>query len=117
MANELTSSVSLTYSKGGAVAAVTASKQSDITTGRAMDITQLIGTTEEQVTLVDISSVEEVVIVNLDATNYIEVGSATGVYSIKVKAGRLTLFQPAANALYLKANTAACLVRVVAVNS
>ena len=117
MANELTSSVSLTYSKGGAVAAVTASKQSDITTGRTLDLTQVIGTAEEQVALVDITSVEEVVVQNLDATNFVEVGSATGVYSIKVKAGRIALFQPAANALFIKANTAACLVRIVAVNS
>jgi hypothetical protein len=117
MANELTSSVSLTYSKSGVVAAVTASKQSDITTGRAIDITQVVGTTEESVALVDVASIEEVVIQNLDATNFVEVGSATGVYSIKIKAGRIALFQPAANALFLKANTAACLVRIVAVNS
>ena len=117
MANELTSSVSLTYSKGGAVAAVTASKQSDITTGRAIDITQVVGTTEESVNLVDVASVEEVVINNLDATNYVDVGCATGVYSIRVPAGRIALFKPTANALFLRANTAACLVRVVAVNS
>jgi hypothetical protein len=117
MANELTSSVSLTYSKGGAVAAVTASKQTDITTGRTLDVTQVIGTSEESVSLVDISSVEEVVIQNLDATNFVEVGAVTTQYSIKVKPGRLALFQPSANALFLKANTAACLVRIVAVNS
>lgn len=117
MPNELTSSVSLTYSRGGAVAAVTASKQTDITTGRAIDITQVVGTTEESVNLVDVASVEEVVIQNLDATNYVDVGCVTNVYSIRVPAGRIALFKPTANALFLRANTAACLVRVVAVNS
>ncbi len=117
MANELTSSVSLTYSKGGAVAAVTASKQTDITTGRAMDATFVIGTSEEQIPLGDITSPEEVVVINLDATNFVLVGHDFWNYTVKVMPGRIALFKPSTNNLWMKANAGTPLVRVVVVNS
>ena len=117
MANELTSSVSLTYAKSGAVAAVTASKSTDITTGRVIDITQVITTTETQINLVSITSLEEVVIQNLDATNFVLVGHDFWNYTVKVKPGRVALFGSSTNNLWIKANTASCLVRIVAVNS
>ena len=117
MASELTKSTTLRYSKGGAVASVDDSVTVDITTGRKTEVTQVVGTTEESLALVDVSSVEELFIKNLDATNYVEIGTVSGAYPIKLKPGRSCSFPPNQNALYLKANTSACLVHIVALNS
>ena len=53
-------------------------------------------------------------IVNLDATNYVEVGFSTGAYPIKVLAGTFCLLQlaPATGSLFLKANSSACVVSI-----
>jgi len=117
MANELTTSISLNYAKGNVSARVEAVKQVDVATERALDVTQVIGTSEEQAALVDVASVKRFYVRNLDDTNFVEVGVATGVYPIKLAPGEDALFQPNVNALFLKADTAACLVRIVAVNA
>jgi hypothetical protein len=117
MANELTTGISLTYAKGGVVENLSLSKQSDITTGRASKASQVIGTTEEQFALVDVANARYVVVQNLDTTNFVQVGTATGAYSVKLLAGDIALFPPNANALYLKADTAACLVSVLVVGA
>jgi hypothetical protein len=117
MANELTSAVRLSYSKGGAVASYEGEKKTDIATGRSIDIVQVVGTSQESVGLVDIASIEEVVMVNLDPTNYVDAGCVTGQLGIRIPPGRITIFKPTANALFLQANTAACAVRIIAVNS
>lgn len=69
-----------------------------------------IGTSEETVSLGDISTPGWCYLVNCDSTNYVEVGFSTGVYGIRLKAG-----EPAhcfrlnsGVTIYAKANTAAC---------
>ncbi|MDI1345274.1 MAG: hypothetical protein PSV22_14400 [Pseudolabrys sp.] len=54
------------------------------------------------------------VIVNDDATNYVDVGFATTVYPLRLPAGgaMVLALTPAAASLFLKANTAACKVRL-----
>lgn len=73
-----------------------------------------IGTTEESITFTDIGTNGFVMLENLDTTNYVQWGFATGVYGGRMKAtepaGPFRL-EPGAT-LYLKANTAACKVRV-----
>lgn len=73
-----------------------------------------IGTTEETITFTDISTNGFVILENMDTTNYVEWGFATGVYG-----GRMKATEPAGPfrlntgaTLYLKANTAACRVRI-----
>lgn len=73
----------------------------DVITG-----TQEIGTSEEALTVGDVSSLGLVVIKNLDETNFVEVG-LTASYTIKLLPGQACLFPPAGT-LYAKANTAAC---------
>ena len=53
-------------------------------------------------------------IVNMDATNYVEVGFSTGSYPIKILAGGFCLLQiaPATASLFLKANSATCVVSI-----
>lgn len=52
---------------------------------------------------------------NLDATNYVDLGFATTVYPLRLKAGQVAIFPitPATSALYLLANTAACRVEIL----
>jgi hypothetical protein len=63
-----------------------------------------------------IGNVGLVTIRNLDATNYVQVGFATGVYALRIKAGQtaLLLLEPATASLFLLANTAACIVELAA---
>lgn len=126
MANELQVTASLVYSKpvatlGTVSLAVTesgnVSRQIDITSGRKASAAQSIGTAEEQFSVVDVSSVRYFLIQNLDATNFVQVGTATGAYSIKLLPGDVALFPPNASALFLKADTAACLVSIQAVGA
>jgi hypothetical protein len=74
-----------------------------------------IGTSEESVTLSELSTLGYCFIQNLGPTNYVEWGFATTVYGGRLKAGEIAVFRfnPGA-ALFMKANTAACKVIVKA---
>ena len=75
-----------------------------------------IGTSEESVgTFQDVSSEGIIVVHNMDATNYVQVGFATTVYGMRLTADSpLAIFNAEPSlTLYLKANTAACNVRII----
>lgn len=74
-----------------------------------------IGTTEESITFTDIATNGFCLMHNLDSTNYVEWGFATGVYGGRMKAGETAgpLRLNTGATLYLKANTAACKVRII----
>jgi hypothetical protein len=74
-----------------------------------------IGTAEESITFTDIATNGFVWMHNLDTTNYVQWGFSTGVYGGRLKASHTAgpfFVEPGAT-LYLKANTAACRVRIV----
>jgi len=74
-----------------------------------------IGTSEESITFTDIPTNGYCILQNLDATNYVEWGGSTGVYVGRMKAGETAgpfRINPGA-ILYLRANTAACKVRII----
>lgn len=76
-----------------------------------------IGTTEESIALpADVTGAGSgyVYIKNMDATNYVQVGTATTVYWGRLKAGEhmVVALDNAITSLFLKANTAVCNVRV-----
>ena len=76
---------------------------------------QSIGTSEVEYTVpAEIGNAGACKIVNMDATNYVEVGFATGSYPLKILPGTFCLMQiaPATASLFLKANTAACVVSI-----
>lgn len=81
------------------------------------DVTLSVGTTEETAgpTFGDIGTEGLCVIYNLDSTNYVQVGFATTVYGMRLYGGSApATFTLEPNAtLYLKANTAACNVRII----
>lgn len=79
------------------------------------DVKPSIGTAEETITFTDIATNGWFVMTNMDTTNYVEWGFSTGVYG-----GRMRAYESAGpfrmNAgatIYLRANTAACRVRVI----
>lgn len=77
-----------------------------------------IGTTEETVSLAELSTYGYCCIRNLDATNYVQFGFSTTVYGIRLKAGEFAVFrlEPGCT-LYAKANTAACKVAIYALEN
>lgn len=85
------------------------------TSAKVLDVILTIGTTEEAITFTDFAGSPLVFLYNLSASNYVEWG-LTASYP-----GRLIVGDPptsfrvnASSTIYLKANTAACEVRVVA---
>lgn len=68
-----------------------------------------IGTTEESIAFAELSTVGLCVLTNLDATNYVRWGFATGVYGGRLNPGESAMFRlNPGTTLYLIANTAAC---------
>lgn len=124
MANEITSNSKLAGSKNGTTVTLEVNTQRDLT-GVGLHSQQLsIGTSAEQITWPgDLTSegITEVCIKNHDATNYVEVGGDSGltVFKLKVPAGCTAKFFTSSGnpTVYAKANTAACIVTVVAVGT
>jgi len=69
---------------------------------------QAIGTAEEALLKGDVGTIGYLAFRNLDATNYVELGSTTAVYSIKVPAGKGLVVPWDHTNVYAKANTASC---------
>lgn len=74
-----------------------------------------VGTSEEEHTFsADIGNAGYLYLKNLDDTNYVDIGFATGVYPLRLKAGQPALFPitPAQASIFMIANTAACRVEI-----
>ena len=86
----------------------------DQTNARALDFVQSVGTTEEAVTFTDFTGDGLVFLYNLDTVNYVEWG-LTSSYPARLSPNDPpTVFRLNSGAtLYLKANSAACDVRIV----
>lgn len=107
MSKEIQVSWTLRYSKNNVSAAHSASFYVDQAGDKYVANVQIIGTTEEAMDKGDIGTISYISLKNLDATNYVQAGITTGVYSIKVLAGAGALLAwNSATAPLLKANTA-----------
>ena len=110
MANEITLTARLDITNGFyAPGSITVnSLQVTQTAVGAVEGVQNIGTSEEELGAGGLSTKGWLYIRNLDATNYVQLGFATGAYGCRLRAGEFALFrtEPAAT-IYLKANTAA----------
>lgn len=118
MANEITQTVTLSASKGGATASMSTTKRITLTGDDMIQSTQVIGTSAETLTLGEISGTPgNVAIKNLDSTNFVEIGGDSGltVFKLKINPGEAALFQPNSGTIYAKADTAAVRVQIVAV--
>ena len=108
MSNELKATIGLTFSKSGAKFSRAESTQTDVSGDAFTHEVQEIGTSEEEVAQgADLGTPGWVFAKNLDATNYVEIGSTTGVYDIKLKAGKWAWWFHNSATIYAKANTAA----------
>lgn len=111
MANEITLSVHLAVSNGIVqFVESTGFKNFDQTTaGGPAGGEKSIGTSEASVTFPDLTNEGFTFIKNNDATNYVDIGFATGVYGLRLKPGEFCVLRLVpATTLYCLANTAAC---------
>ena len=88
MANEISISQTLRYAKSGVAASQSTSFTVDQSGDKYMAGVQIIGVTEEALDKGDIGTIGYISFKNLDTTNYVQIGITTGVYSIKVLAGK-----------------------------
>lgn len=117
MADEIYESIQFTARKNGAEISMSSSNSVTMAGDDFVNLTQVIGTTAELVSFGDITGAPgEVLIKNLDATNFIELGGDSGltVFKTKLLPGRFTIFQPSSATLYAKADTAAVRVQIIA---
>lgn len=116
MANEIFVSAFLAANKGSTKVALPLSLNVTLTGTKMLHNRQSIGTTEEALEMGEISAGGWCLMVNRDATNYVQVRPGTGgTATIKMKAGEPALFRldSGATAPYLIANTAACEVEYI----
>lgn len=117
MANEISASVQLAVSKGGVTLSGTGNAQQDMAGEDMVHTTQIIGTSAEALTLIDLSGTPAYILIkNLDATNYVELALDSGMVNkfAKILAGKPMLFPPTTGTIYAQANTAAVRVEVLA---
>ena len=109
MADELRISMSLSFEKDGASVSKSKSPVLDVTGDLFAHGIQNIGTVEETLTKVSgMGTLGYVYIHNLDATNFVSIGSATGALGIKVMPGEVALFRTNGSDIFAQADTAAC---------
>lgn len=117
MANEITVLIDGNVSNGNVTNIFSpGSFQLDQNNARIYDQVLNIGTTEETISFTDFTTTAPLVfLLNLDSTNYVQFGLTTS-YTGRLVAGDPPAFfrLDAGASLRLKANTAACEVRIVA---
>ena len=112
MANELGVTVSLNFLKMGAKLNVSASDSFNVTGDSFVNGVHEVGTSEEElVQLADLGTPGWCYVKNLDETNYVQIGTVTSEYCIRLLAGEFCLFRMDGTSLFAKANTAVCLVQ------
>uniref|UniRef100_A0A6M3K389 Uncharacterized protein n=1 Tax=viral metagenome TaxID=1070528 RepID=A0A6M3K389_9ZZZZ len=106
MSDELRLGIVLSFSKSSASIKKAFHIDVDVTGDAYESAVQAIGTSEEQLAQgADLGTPGYVLVKNLDATNYVEIGSTTGVYDIKLLAGEVSLWHHNSATIYAKANT------------
>lgn len=120
MANELTISESMSFSKGGVTASHSVSgRQVNVSGTKFTQLIQTIGTSEEALDLGDVGTPGWCMIENLDATNYVSIRRATGEGNFcKLLPGDPpAAFRLEATAPYAIANTASCAVKITIIEA
>ena len=107
MANEIQINATLRYSKTGASASLSTSFFADQVGDKYESGIQTIGTAEESLQKGDIGTIGWLAIRNLDATNFLELGSTTAQYSTIIPAGKGCVTTWGHTGTFVKANTAA----------
>ena len=108
MANEINVSLSLRYANSPTSASMTSSFIADQAGSKYEAGVQTVGLTEENLAKNDVGTIGYIAVRNTDATNYVELGSSTGVYSVKLRAGESCFIPWEGSQVIAKANTATC---------
>ena len=107
MANELAISIRLSFVKSGAKARRSESIKVDVAGDAFTHEVQNIATSEETLGQgADLGTPGYIFIKNLDSTNFVEVGSTTGVYDLKLLAGEIAIYRHNSATVFAKADTA-----------
>jgi hypothetical protein len=121
MANELTLTGSLSFTKGriAAVGMLKSGLQATVAgTAGYVRKTQSVGTSAAALDVGDITTPGFVFIQNNDVTNYVEVlDSVSGVACIRILANEFALFRFTTAAPAVKAHTAACIIEYIVLDS
>lgn len=115
MADELTISLSMDFTKSGVNVSISkAGLTIDVSGSKYTRLVQNVGTSEEALDIGDIGTAGYCFIRNLDPTNYVSLRPGSGTANfIKLKAGEAALFRLALNGPYAIANSSACNVEIV----
>lgn len=119
MANEITHNLRVQLTNGSLKFDFNPGKiQVTQSTQLLYDSTQIITTTEVDVTLTGLTTPHIIILHNLDTTNYVEAGFVTTVYGLRLKPSSIpSCFElnTSYTHIFLKANTASCKVRICAI--
>lgn len=110
MANEISANASVQVNKGGVNETLSAQSQETMAGANVAKKTQTIATSSTALSIASITGVPPVLLVkNLDATNYVEIDSASTFdkFPQKLLAGTFVLLRPQTATIYLRANTLA----------
>lgn len=109
MANEIKVSVRLVFDKGGAKTSRSENISVTVSGNAFTHQVQEVGTGEEELEQgTDLGAPGYLLLKNLDSSNYVEVGSTTGVYDIRIRAGEVALYRHNSATIYAKATGGAC---------
>lgn len=120
MAAEITASASLSIRNGNMIENISSGAKiiDQAAVGGPSPGYVTIGTSEESVSLSEISTLGWCYIQNLDATNYVRWGFSTGVYGGRILPGEFAMFRfNPGSSLFMIANTAACKCQVKAIEA
>jgi hypothetical protein len=117
MANEINLQVNLSANKNGALISQNLQKQADMAGDEMVQVVQIIGTSAEALSVIDVTTIGYVLVKNLDTTNYVELSTdnANANKFAKLLPGDLTLIKAASATIYATANTASCKMLVIAI--
>ncbi len=108
MANEISISGNLRYSKDSASAALATSFRADQTGDKYQAGIQIVGTSEENLDKGDVVTIGFISVRNADDTNFITLATLTATPSIKLKPGEGCLLRWSGSNVIAKANVAPC---------
>ena len=111
MSDELALTARLSFNKGGASVTRAVNITVDVT-GEAYTSNVQLVTTASEVEILQGAGLGQpgyIIAKNLHATNYVEIGATTGVYTIKILAGETAMWRHDSTTIFAIAHTTDCL--------
>src|SRR5690349_2534930 len=112
MANELTVEINLRHVKGSVDQSQRVSKSVTVSGDNYIKNVQTIGTSAENISVVDVAAPGYVFVRNLDSTNFVQFGPDNTNWFVKAKALEPACFRLNGTSFMAKADTASCKVEI-----